>query len=69
MNYFKQLAVITTLTLSFNCLANENPDNIWVTIDSTAAEHYQHEQGTFLQKMQFRLSSKGNASKQNLHDV
>ena len=53
MNYFKQLAVITTLTLSFNCLANENPDNIWVTIDSTAAQHYQHEQGTFLQKMPF----------------
>lgn len=53
MNYFKQLAVITTLTLSFNCLANENPDNIWVTIDSTAAQHYQHEQGTFLQKIQF----------------
>lgn len=53
MNYFKQLAVITTLTLSFNCLANENPDNIWVTIDSTSAQHYQHEQGTFLQKMQF----------------
>ena len=53
MNYFKQLAVITTLTMSFNCLANENPDNIWVTIDSTAAQHYQHEQDTFLQKIPF----------------